>query len=295
MIGKLFHLAHLVDDLDATDRLYDEVFDCDRYYRAYEPAARREASLLVVSDQCFEPIMPSSDPADSASPLGRFKKRFGNRFHSIAWYVDDIVAFTARLLDHDVRLVGLTGRPVTDPARATAIWTHPGDTGALLEFCEAGFAADPRLDDGWTTDRWRDHPLGLLRTSHVTVLMESLDDGEQVYGEMLGGRQLHTDTSDAAPRSYWAIGTDTVIEVVAPTDSSTPEGRDRADAGNAVHALTFATADLDRAAEFLAGHNVSTSPGSDGDPHVLHLDLDPAHGLNLFLTDRSIPGDTRAD
>ncbi len=27
MIGKLFHLAHLVEDLDATDRLYDEVFE----------------------------------------------------------------------------------------------------------------------------------------------------------------------------------------------------------------------------------------------------------------------------
>ena len=293
MIGKLFHLAHLVDNLDATDRLYDEVFDCERYYRAYEPAARREASLLVVSDQCFEPIMPSSDPADSASPLGRFRSRFGNRFHSIAWYVDDIVAFTSRLLDHGVRLVGLTGKPVTDPARATAIWTHPGDTGALLEFCEAGFAADPRLADGWTTERWRHHPLGLLRTSHVTVLMASLDDGERVYGEMLGGRQLHTDTTNAAaPRSYWAVGADTVIEVVAPTDSSTPEGRDRADAGNAVHAITFATADMGRAVEFLADRAVPTSRPA-GDDHLLHLDLDRAHGLNLFLTDRSIPGDTR--
>jgi extradiol dioxygenase family protein len=48
MIGKLFHLAHLVEDLDATDKLYDEVFDCQRYYRGYEKAARREASLVVV-------------------------------------------------------------------------------------------------------------------------------------------------------------------------------------------------------------------------------------------------------
>ena len=90
MIGKLFHLAHLVDDLDATDLLYDEVFGCQRYYRRYERAARREASLLVVADQCMEPIQPSSDPADAGTPLGRFKKRFGNRMHSIAWYVDDI-------------------------------------------------------------------------------------------------------------------------------------------------------------------------------------------------------------
>ena len=50
MIGKLFHLAHLVEDLDATDALYDEIFACQRYYRRYEKAARREASLLIVSD-----------------------------------------------------------------------------------------------------------------------------------------------------------------------------------------------------------------------------------------------------
>ena len=177
MIGKLFHIAHLVDDLASTDLLYDEVFAAERYYHGYERPARRTASLVVVGDQCMEPIAPSTDQADAGTPLGRFKARFGNRLHSIAWYVDDIEAFTERLLGHDVRLVGLTGRPVTDPAGATAVWTHPADTGALLEFCPAGFAADPRLRPDWTTAPWRAHPLGLLRTSHVTVLFDDAERG----------------------------------------------------------------------------------------------------------------------
>ncbi|MGF1600049.1 MAG: VOC family protein [Acidimicrobiales bacterium] len=290
MIGKLFHLAHLVDDLDATDRLYDAVFDCHRYYRDYERAARREASLLVVCDQCFEPIMPSSDPDDAASPLGRFKARFGNRFHSIAWYVEDIEAFTARLLDHGVRLVGLTGKPVTDPSRSTAIWTHPGDTGALLEFCPSGFAADPRIEPGWTTERWRNHPLGLLRTSHVSVLFAEPEQGDRVYGEVLGGRLLHRDTDPQGQRAYYAIGEDTVIEVVVPADPDSRAGRDLAAAGNAVHAITFLTADLDRATAFLAEHGIGVSALPGGDVHV---DLDPGHGLDLRLTDRVIPGDAR--
>ena len=291
MIGKLFHLAHLVDDLDATDRLYDEVFDCQRYYRAYEKAARREASLLVVCDQCMEPILPSSDPADATTPLGRFRSRFGLRLHSIAWYVDDIEAFTGRLLEHGVRLFGLTGRQVTDAAGSVAIWTHPGDTGALLEFCPSGFAADPRLDDGWTTDRWRDHPLGLLRTSHVTVLFDDMAAGRRVYGDVLGGEHLHTDDTDpSVTRAYYAVGEDTVIEVAVPGDADTPERRDLAGAGNAVHAITFASADLDRAADHLAGHGVATTRTS---AHDLHLDLAPGHGLNMYLTDRTIPNDTR--
>ena len=292
MIGKLFHLAHLVDDLDAADRMYDEVFDCQRYYRRYEKAARREASLVVVSDQCLEPIAPSVEPADTGSPLGRFKARFGNRLHSIAWYVDAMEPFAARLLHHGVRLVGLTGRPVTDPAQATAVWTHPADTGALLEFCPPGFAADPRLEPGWTTARWREHPLGLLRTSHVTVLFADAAAGDRVYGEILGGRLLDADTSDpAVARRFYAIGEDTVIEVAVPADRSTAEGRDLAAAGNAVHAVTFASADLERAAGFLAEHGVSTTRVSNRD---LHVDLPAGHGLNLFLTDRTIPGDHRA-
>jgi catechol 2,3-dioxygenase-like lactoylglutathione lyase family enzyme len=291
MIGKLFHLAHLVDDLDATDQLYDDVFACQRYYRRYEKAARREASLLIVCDQCMEPIEPSADPADARTPLGRFKTRFGNRLHSIAWYVDDIESFTARLLGRGVRLVGLTGRPVTDPADTTAIWTHPGDTGALLEFCPSGFAADPRLEPGWTTARWREHPLGLLRTSHVTVLFDDVAAGHRVYGDILGGQLLHTETSDAAiTRTFYAVGEDTVIEVAVPVDASSPEGRDRATAGNALYAVTFTTADLERACAFLTDHGVATTRTSE---HDLHLDLPPAHGLNLFLTDHAIPGDAR--
>lgn len=290
MIGKLFHLAHLVEDLDATDRLYDEVFACQRYYRNYEKAARREASLLIVCDQCFEPIMPSADPADAGTPLGRFKARFGNRIHSIAWYVDDIESFTARMLEHQVRLVGLTGRPVTDPKDSVAVWTHPGDTGALLEFCEAGFAKDPRLAADWTTQPWRDHPLGLLRTSHVSVLFPDRAEGQRVYGDILDGRLLHEASEAGADRAFYAIGEDTVVEVIVPTDPGSPAGQDLAANGNQVHAVTFATSDLDRAVAFLGEHGVPTTRVAD---HTVHLDLAPGHGHNLFLTNRPIPNDTR--
>jgi catechol 2,3-dioxygenase-like lactoylglutathione lyase family enzyme len=134
--------------------------------------------------------------------------------------------------------------------------------------------------------------LGLLRTSHVTVLFGDADAGHRVYGDVLGGRLLHTDTSDpAVARSFYAIGEDTVVEVAAPADTSTPEGRDRAAAGNAVHAVTFTSADLERATGFLTEHGVPTTRTTE---HDVHLDLPPAHGLNVFLTDRAIPGDTRA-
>jgi catechol 2,3-dioxygenase-like lactoylglutathione lyase family enzyme len=290
-IGKLFHLAHLVDDLDAVDRWYDEVFDCERFYRRYEKAAQREASLLVVGDIVMEPIMPSSAPEAANSPLGKFKARFGNRLHSIAWYVDDIRACSADLLEHSIRQVGLTGRPVTDPTKAVAIWTHPRDTHALLEFCEPGFAADPRLEPGWSTERWRSHPLKIERTSHLTVLVDDLDAGDAVYGAALGGRLLHREDVPGERRSaFYALGEDSVVETLQPLSATTEEGRDLAAVGEGVFALTFATSDLDGAAAFLRSKDQRLDAVGD---ETFAVNVADAHGLRVRFTAARIPGDTR--
>lgn len=291
MIGKLYHLAHIVEDLDATDRLYFEVFDCLRPYSNYEKAASRDASIIIISDQCLEPIQPSEDPADAHTPLASFRTQYGYRLHSIAWYVDDIKSFANRLLDHDIRLTGLSGRPVTDPKKGYAVWTNPEDTGAILEFAEPGFAADPRLHQAYSRRRWRDHPLAITHTACVTVLLDNLETADRIYRDALGGTRIHVDTSNAAtPRAYYAVGEDTVIEAVAPTSTNTPEGADQVVAGNAVHAVTFATTDLVGACKFLATHGISVTESAPGQ---VWLNLDPSHGLRMGLTDRAIPGDPR--
>ncbi len=291
-VGKLFHLAHLVEDLDAVDRWYDDVFGCVRFYRAFEKAAQREASLLVISDIIMEPIAPSDAPEAAGSPLRRFRDRFGNRLHSIAWYVDDIKACSAHLLERGIRQVGLTGRPVTDPSKAVAVWTHPKDTGVLWEFCEPGFAADPRLDAGWSADRWRDdHPLHIERTSHITVLVHDLETAATRYGDGLGGRLLHQEEIDGERRSaFYAVGEETVIEARQPLSRDTVAGRELAQHGETVHAIVFASADLAGAASFLEakGHRLT---GRTTD--AFGIEPDDAFGLNVGFTDRRLPNDRR--
>lgn len=290
-VGKLFHLAHLVEDLDAVDRWYDEIFACERLYRRYEKAAQREASLLVISDVIMEPIVPSSAPEAAGTPLRKFKDRFGNRLHSIAWYVDDITACSAQLAARGIRQVGLTGRPVTDPKKAVAVWTHPKDTRSLWEFCEPGFAPDPRLEPGWSADRWRDaHPLHIERTSHITVLLERVQDAEDLYGAALGGRLLHAEDTDDAHREYWAVGEETVIEALQPRHGSTPAGRDLAANGEGVHAIVFASADLAGAAAFLQERGQRLD-GRTAD--AFWMNEADSFGLRVGFTDRRIPGDTR--
>jgi hypothetical protein len=291
-VGKLFHLAHLVDDLDAVDHFYDEVFACQRFYRRYEKAAKREASLLVISDMIMEPILPDPSPEAAGTPLRKFQDRFGNRLHSIAWYVDDITACSAHLGSCGIRQVGLTGRPITDPRDAVAVWSHPRDTHALLEFCEPGFAADPRLAEDWSADRWRDdHPLGIARTSHVTVTLEDLADAGKVYGEALLGRLLHTEEeTGVARRAYYAVGEETVVCAVQPLSSTTPEGRDLAENGEQVFGITFGTVDLGRAVAFLGEKGYATTEVA---PETVLVDLPAGWGLRLELTSRRIPGDAR--
>ncbi len=69
-IGKLFHLTHLVTDLDAADRWYDKVFSAQRYYRGYMKAALRDASLVCVGDLVLEPIQVAKVPGAEKSPVG---------------------------------------------------------------------------------------------------------------------------------------------------------------------------------------------------------------------------------
>lgn len=291
-VGKMFHLAHLVEDLDAVDRWYDELFGCVRFYRRYEKAAHREASLLVISDMIMEPIQPSAAPEAAGTPLGRFKARHGNRLHSLAWYVEDIEACSRELAARGIRQVGLTGRPVTDPAKAVAIWTHPADTHALLEFCEPGFAADPRLQADWV-DTWADHhPLRIQRTSHITVVVEDLDAAVAVYVDALGGTLLHRDDQhhDHDRAAFIAVGEETVIHAVAPVGTTTPEGSDLAQSGEGVHAIVFATADLDAAATFLRAKGQRLEPsGAD----TFFINRDDAFGLRVGFTRSPIPNDPR--
>ena len=290
-IGKLFHLAHLVDDLDAVDRWYDEIFGCERFYRRYEKAARREASLLVISDIIMEPIMASTATEDAGTPLGKFKARFGNRLHSIAWYVDDITACSAHLLSCGIRQVGLTGKPVDDPTKAVAIWTHPKDSRALWEFCEPGFAADPRFAAGWTDRRWRDeHPLRIERTAHISVVLHDLDSARALYGEALGGALLHEEQVDGQRRAYYGVGEETVIEAIQPLDATSLAGRDLADNGEGVHAVVFATADLNGAAAFLERKGQRLE-GRSADS--FWINRDDAFGLRVGFSDRRVPNDTR--
>src|SRR3546814_8363808 len=80
-------MTQVVENLDAADLWYNRLFSPCRFYRALMPEAFRDASLLAISDLVIEPVEIAANlPGVERSPLARFKARYGNRLHSVAWY-----------------------------------------------------------------------------------------------------------------------------------------------------------------------------------------------------------------
>jgi len=181
------------------------------------------------------------------------------------------------------------GNAVTAPSgKDGAVWTHPQDTHAAFEFAAVPkFFIDPRLQPGWSIAYARDqHPLGIERASHLTVLFRDLNEARAVYQHALGGTLIHEDEVPGRKRSlYYAVGADTIIEAAQPLSPTSPEGMDLARVGEGIYSVTFKTRNLKRAAEHLLSKGQRFT--EDGDSLV--LDSNQAFGMMLGFSEKDIP------
>ena len=154
----------------------------------------RDASLIAIGEVVMEPLSLAKVPDAEKSPIGKFKARFGQRFHSIAWYVDNAGELAAQFARHGVGMVNLIGNPVKLPLKpGSAIWTQPRQTHGLLEFAEIPeFTIDARLQPGWSPVFWRERQrLGIQRASHITVLVKDLAPALTLYRDVLKGELIY--------------------------------------------------------------------------------------------------------
>lgn len=291
-IGKLFHLTHVVNDLDAVDNWYDDVFSCKRFYKGYEKLAGRDASLLVIGEVLVEPMTPAKQENLRNLSVKKFHDRFGQHFHSIAWYVDDVEDISTRLDQAHLRLFNIVGAQVKPPHKMAAIWTHPRETPGQLEFALNGdFAKDPRFAPDWSNVPWREHPLGIEGASHIGVVVGDMTKAKRLYCDVLGGTLIHEeDVPSRKKSSFVAVGEDTVIELILPHSPSTPEGQDLEKNGEGVYSLVFKTHNLTKAREFLQSKHLRPEP--EGRDSII-LGPDQAFGMVFGFTQRALPNDPR--
>jgi catechol 2,3-dioxygenase-like lactoylglutathione lyase family enzyme len=292
-IGKLFHLTHVVDDIDVVDKWYDEVFAVNRFYHGYEDLAGRTASLICIGDVVMEPMTPSREPNLRNPSVQKFHQRFGQHFHSIAWYVDDVQSISERLDQNGYRLFNIVGKQVKPPHKAAAIWTHPRETPGQIEFALPGdFTPDPRCKADWSSAFWRDeHPLGIERLSHLTVIVGDLAKAKKLYCDVLNSKLIHEDETPGRKKSaYVVVSEDSIVELAQPLSTTTPEGRDLEKNGEGLFAMTFQSKDLSRAQEFLKSKAIT--PAVEG-KHGITLGADQAFGMTVGFTDQAVKGDPR--
>ncbi len=291
-IGKLFHLTHVVSDLDAVDKWYDDVFAVTRFYHGYAKAAGRDASLIAIGDVIMEPMTPARVANLRNQSVKRFHDRFGQHFHSIAWYVDDVPEISTHLDKHQLRLWDVVGNRVTPPNEKFAVWTHPKESHGQLEFAVIGSnTIDPRLQPAWSSEFWRErHPLGIERASHLTAVVTDVSAAKRFYSEVLGAKVIDERSTPIKQSAFVAVGEDTVVELAQPISSNTPEARDLEKNGEGFFALTFKTRNISKAADFLRSKQLR--PDHDGDGSIV-LGQDQAFGMTIGFTERSIPNDPR--
>jgi catechol 2,3-dioxygenase-like lactoylglutathione lyase family enzyme len=289
-VTRLFHVIHVVDDLGAAEAWYDRVFSGRYFFRgAYSPVEQRDASLFAIGDFVLEPMMPSREPGAAQKPVGRFHARFGPHLHSIAFYVRDIAEIWERLRARGVRIVGDGGGALAGPPQG-AIYTHPRDTGGLLEFmqppADGGF--DLRLKPGWSSAWWRDeHPLGIEACSHVTLAVGDLERARELWVDVLEGRLLlERESRLHGTRSLFvAVGDELVVELAQPVGAAGSAARELAQNGEILHAVTFRVRDLERAAEFLRGSRLKVEIAQG----ELELGPEQALGARYRFTQSALP------
>lgn len=301
-IGKLFHIIHMSETLKPLDDWYDDFYGPRRGMMdgGYSALEKRDASLVVIADAIIEPMAPSTNVEGwEVMPVGRFWRKFGSRWHSLAFYCDETGPIWERMKERGVRMVTdggnpVAGRPTGERTETShgSLFTHPRDTGTQLEFYPHIMPADPRFAADWAP-RWSArHPLGIDRLSHATLAGRDMDTMIDMYVEGLGGRVLHEGSSKlTGTRNAYVLLGDTIIELAVPTDDASLAARDVAAFGDTLHAVTWRVASLDAAAEYLTAKNV---PVIGRDDRTLLADPEHTFGAPVRFTTWDVPGDPRA-
>jgi catechol 2,3-dioxygenase-like lactoylglutathione lyase family enzyme len=292
------------DDIEALDAWYDDVFGVTRWVtNNVSEDLRRIASLVGIGNLCIEPMQPTFDIEGwETVPLGRFYKRWGRQWHSIAWYVDDVEGLTElrdRLESADVELLGLLGGKLEHAADAPEdrpIFTHPNSTLTQLEFMvPTEFIFDPRLHESYRATWWHDtHPLHIRKHSHFTLGTRDLEHARKMYVDVIGGTVLHEGQNDVLKtRSIFvAVGRDDIVELAEPLESGTPIADYLDENRHGLFSVSLQVEDLGDAARYLRSKDIEARLESE---KTFVSDPATTHGVHWAFTTAEIPNDSRSD
>ena len=226
-IGKLFHLTPLVDSLGDAEYFFDRVFSPLCMMRNWSDHWYRHAAIYIIGETSIEPMECLPGPGDQRTSWFRYVDRFGPRVHNLAFYVDNIEDLAQRLEEAGVRITdGGSGPrdgvlpPEGHTRDARVPPRHRGPVGA----------GRPALRPEWPAFRdayWSNHPLGLQRMSHITIVVDDLPAAEKFYVDVLDAAPLPDQAAtvpEGRPGTWRSVRTRwwSCSHPVTPTGCPTP-------------------------------------------------------------------------
>ena len=273
-IGDVFHITHVVDDVDVAVEWYADVFSPIVFQRTDLEVLGSRLALQVIGDVV---LMPMSQMEGIPTSIGKFRQRVGTHLHSLAVHLDDPQDFLDHFAALDHRLNGALGGEVQ--GLRDEIWTRPRDFPGLYELWNPRSEDDPRWTEGWSSAFWRDeHPLGLRGPAWVTVVTG--DRAGRLPTMLEAFRASVSREVDATPfgtsSAFVTLSPQVTVEVAQPVDTDGAAARDLERNGEILHAVTFEVLDAGAAAAYLTSKGLRIERPGDGQVTV---DPDDAHGV----------------
>ena len=131
MILKLEHIGIAVRDLEASNELFETLFERPHYKIESVESEGVKTSFFKVGDSKIELL----EGTHANSPIAKFIEKRGEGIHHLAFEVDDIEQEIKRLEKRGFRLINDAPKQGADNKRI--VFLHPKSTnGVLIELCQ---------------------------------------------------------------------------------------------------------------------------------------------------------------
>ena len=293
IVRSAFHVTHMVRDLAAATRIYQNIFQPPIHFDGYHEGENRDASFASVSDAYIELFAPrDADAPEPTSTAGRFIRRWGEGLANFGWLVEGDVQEAIRFCEsqgYQVVWVAGTG--------SYAFFIHPRQAyGIMLEVAAStipdAIPDDPRTQPGWAAHWREEQPLGIERMNAVSYAVRDLDGAVGFLQSLTDAPVIYRGTEeDAGKESAYLWIKDHVIEVMRGISEDSEIGRFMQEKGPRIHSVTFKVKDLQSAADYLRKKGMGVLDGPGG--RTFTLDPTAILGARYLFTDRAIPNDPR--
>ncbi|ALJ21964.1 VOC family protein [Microbacterium sp. No. 7] len=299
-VRMMFHPTLHVPSLDEAEEFYERVFGRPSTNistimagAASPNHATDYSTFTAVADVLLDTLDPRRYVTDGEQ---RYPDVAQGHLKTTGWYVDGVGELYAELRRRGIRVVTSKDVELTAPewpGGLAPFHSLRDDAGIRYHFFETfPFPADPRCTPGWTIPPVQDDdPLGIVRTSHHTIVTSDPDRALRLTVDVLGGTVIHTGRDELRDTSGPYVQLADAVIQYATADEGSAAAADAADEPfDTYHAITFTVVDLDRVQRHLEAQNVGIARRT-----ATGLVTDPATSLGIpwgFTTD-TIPGDAR--